>query len=303
MAGSSRLYHNPRLTSDVTNWRWVGENVGYGPSVASVHTAFMNSPAHKANILDRDYTEVGIGVVVANGRVWVAEVFRRPMRSHHHDQLAHHARALLPQAHVRQHRCRGHAGPGPPRRAPDRLLRHGHSRGGLPVPEVAGLARPRQRRCADLGAAVLTDGSARRGRPRPARLTIGRCRSREEGPATGAVPPPPFPGGDEHPAGSSAGPAPATQNVPVGASGTDEGQVLAFPASGEIIPDQRGDGRWMRVTWHSEADVVVLSLWRETGCVGTMRLDRSQVPSLVAALVDGLADAPAAPAASAAALP
>ena len=81
MAGSSRLYHNPRLTSDVTNWRWVGENVGYGPTVASVHTAFMNSPAHKANILDRDYTEVGIGVVVANGRVWVAEVFRRPMRA------------------------------------------------------------------------------------------------------------------------------------------------------------------------------------------------------------------------------
>jgi len=84
----------------------------------------------------------------------------------------------------------------------------------------------------------------------------------------------------------------------VGASGTDEGQVLAFPASGEIIPDQRGDGRWMRVTWHSEADVVVLSLWRETGCVGTMRLDRSQVPSLVAALVDGLADAPSTPAAA-----
>jgi uncharacterized protein YkwD len=81
MAGSDRLYHNPTLTSDVSNWRWVGENVGYGPSVASVHTAFMNSPAHKANILDRDYTEVGIGAVVVDGRVWVAQVFRRPMRN------------------------------------------------------------------------------------------------------------------------------------------------------------------------------------------------------------------------------
>ena len=89
----------------------------------------------------------------------------------------------------------------------------------------------------------------------------------------------------------------------MGGSGTGEGQLLAFPASGEIIPDQRGDGRWMRVTWHSEADVVVLSLWRETDCVGTMRLDRSQVPGLVAALVDGLVDAPAAPAAPTAALP
>jgi hypothetical protein len=50
----------------------------------------------------------------------------------------------------------------------------------------------------------------------------------------------------------------------------------------------------MRVTWHHDADVVVLSLWRETGCIGTMRLDRSQVPELVTALVDGLAEPPAA---------
>ena len=74
------LYHNPNLTSDVKNWRWVGENVGYGPDALTVHVAFMHSPAHKANILDRDYTEVGIGAVTVNGRVWVAEVFRRPMK-------------------------------------------------------------------------------------------------------------------------------------------------------------------------------------------------------------------------------
>ena len=78
MASRSSLYHNPYLTRDVRNWRWVGENVGYGPDASTVHTAFMNSPAHKANIVDRDYTEVGIGVVVRNGRVWVAEVFRKP---------------------------------------------------------------------------------------------------------------------------------------------------------------------------------------------------------------------------------
>lgn len=80
MASQSKLYHNPRLTSDVSNWRWVGENVGYGPDALTVHVAFMNSPGHRANILDRDYTEVGVGAVVRGGRVWVAEVFRRPMR-------------------------------------------------------------------------------------------------------------------------------------------------------------------------------------------------------------------------------
>ena len=80
MAGQSKLYHNPQLTSAVNNWRYVGENVGYGPDALTVHVAFMNSPGHRANILDRDYTEVGVGAVVRNGRVWVAEVFRRPMR-------------------------------------------------------------------------------------------------------------------------------------------------------------------------------------------------------------------------------
>lgn len=78
MAERSRLYHNPNLTSQVSNYRWVGENVGYGPEAGVIHVAFMNSPAHRANILDRDYTEVGVGAVVRNGRVWVAQVFRRP---------------------------------------------------------------------------------------------------------------------------------------------------------------------------------------------------------------------------------
>ena len=76
------------------------------------------------------------------------------------------------------------------------------------------------------------------------------------------------------------------------APGVGESNVVALRSSGEIIPDQRGGGRWMRVTWHDEVGVVVQSLWRETGCVGTVRLDRSQVPALVTALVDGLAGDP-----------
>jgi hypothetical protein len=81
MAARNTLYHNPALARQVHNFRWVGENVGYGPSVALVHSAFMASPGHKANILDRDYTEVGVGAVWANGRVWIAEVFRQPLHA------------------------------------------------------------------------------------------------------------------------------------------------------------------------------------------------------------------------------
>ncbi|HEY4314531.1 MAG TPA: CAP domain-containing protein [Actinomycetes bacterium] len=79
MASQDLLYHNPNLTSEVTNWRWVGENVGYGPDAETVVVAFMQSAPHKANILDRDYTQVGVGAVTVGDRVWVAEVFRRPL--------------------------------------------------------------------------------------------------------------------------------------------------------------------------------------------------------------------------------
>jgi hypothetical protein len=82
MARSQTLYHNPSLTSQVSNWQAVGENVGEGPNVDDIHTAFMNSPDHRANILDHDFTQVGIGVVVdKNGIIWVTEVFREPMSS------------------------------------------------------------------------------------------------------------------------------------------------------------------------------------------------------------------------------
>jgi hypothetical protein len=84
MASSDTLYHNPNLTSDVSNWRCVGENVGYGPTESAVDAAFMASTPHRDNILDTDYTELGIGVVVSNGRVWVAEVFRQPMHATTH---------------------------------------------------------------------------------------------------------------------------------------------------------------------------------------------------------------------------
>lgn len=81
MARANRLYHNPYLTTQVKNWRWVGENVGVGPSVDALHKAFMASPGHRANILDTDYTEVGIGTVVVGGKMWVTEVFRTPMNT------------------------------------------------------------------------------------------------------------------------------------------------------------------------------------------------------------------------------
>lgn len=78
MADKSQLFHNPNLAGSVSHWSLLGENVGYGPDTAAVHRAFMNSAPHRANILNARYTEVGVGVVVRDDVVWVAEVFRRP---------------------------------------------------------------------------------------------------------------------------------------------------------------------------------------------------------------------------------
>jgi uncharacterized protein YkwD len=78
MADSGQLAHNPNLTSDIHHWLKIGENVGYGPDVESIQNAFMRSAGHRANILDSDFTEIGVGVVVKKGVVWVSEVFRQP---------------------------------------------------------------------------------------------------------------------------------------------------------------------------------------------------------------------------------
>lgn len=78
MAASQQLAHNPRLTSQVTRWRELGENVGTGGSAPAIHSAFMGSAPHRANILSSRYTQVGVGVASGGGQLWVVEVFRLP---------------------------------------------------------------------------------------------------------------------------------------------------------------------------------------------------------------------------------
>lgn len=65
-------------------------------------------------------------------------------------------------------------------------------------------------------------------------------------------------------------------------------RLLALPAHGEVFLDARGAARVLRLTWHHEDEVVVLSLWRESTCTGTFRLGADDVPALVDSLVAGL---------------
>lgn len=78
MAEASKLHHNPDLSGEVQDWLVLAENVGRGPSIASIHAALLESSGHRANILDTRVTEMGIGVERRGGQYWVTQVFRAP---------------------------------------------------------------------------------------------------------------------------------------------------------------------------------------------------------------------------------
>ena len=64
-----------------------------------------------------------------------------------------------------------------------------------------------------------------------------------------------------------------------------------LPRTGAVFLDPRGEDRSLRVTWHQESQLVVLSLWRDNVCAGTFRLAADEVPDLIALLRKGLDDA------------
>ncbi len=66
------------------------------------------------------------------------------------------------------------------------------------------------------------------------------------------------------------------------------------PRTGAVFLDPRGEDRSLRVTWHQESQLVVLSLWRDNVCAGTFRLAADEVPELIAMLRRGLDQAYAA---------
>jgi hypothetical protein len=77
MAADGRIYHSSNLgtalrSSNATAW---GENVGMGASVPRLHDLFMNSAAHRKNILNPEFDRVGVGIVVRDGALYVTVVF------------------------------------------------------------------------------------------------------------------------------------------------------------------------------------------------------------------------------------
>ncbi len=76
MARRGRLYHSN--LSNICCYQAVAENVAVGYTVTGIHRALMGSSGHRANILDRRWRSVGVGVVKSGGRLWVTQIFRQP---------------------------------------------------------------------------------------------------------------------------------------------------------------------------------------------------------------------------------
>lgn len=76
MGASQVMSHNPDYSTQIpSGWSRAGENVAMGqPTPSAMHTAWMNSAPHRANILG-DFTDIGIAFVTVNGTTWGVEDF------------------------------------------------------------------------------------------------------------------------------------------------------------------------------------------------------------------------------------
>ena len=66
-------------------------------------------------------------------------------------------------------------------------------------------------------------------------------------------------------------------------------RVSPIPQQGAVFFDPRDDDRFLRVSFHEDAAVFVLSWWRNDTCLGTHRLAADEAPRLIHALASGLA--------------
>jgi uncharacterized protein YkwD len=77
MATKDRLFHSTNLSYKLRSVDWTtwGENVGAGVDPYGLFKAYMASPDHRANILNRSYGHVGISFAMRDGILWSTMIF------------------------------------------------------------------------------------------------------------------------------------------------------------------------------------------------------------------------------------
>ncbi|HUQ39746.1 MAG TPA: CAP domain-containing protein [Acidimicrobiales bacterium] len=83
MSKAASIFHNDAYFTSAVKQRLaaraLGENVAFNTDLDDTHTRLMNSPGHRANLLDPDFTVVGIGVVRAGNVFYSTENFVQPI--------------------------------------------------------------------------------------------------------------------------------------------------------------------------------------------------------------------------------
>jgi len=85
MAAEGSISHRYRSESDLSeraalagaHFSFIAENVAFGPYAASIHQGWLNSPGHRANMLDAEVDSVGIAVVAGRGGIYAVVDFSR----------------------------------------------------------------------------------------------------------------------------------------------------------------------------------------------------------------------------------
>jgi uncharacterized protein YkwD len=78
--GADGTMPDARISRVGIHWRASGENIAKYPDIAQAEAAFMNEPRfqpnHRANILNPDYTHVGVGIAKgADGMFYITQEF------------------------------------------------------------------------------------------------------------------------------------------------------------------------------------------------------------------------------------
>ena len=81
-AAQNRMFHNPEVGAQIPRgWAHYGENVLQNYSHATAQQLvdqWMNSPGHRANLLNPGHTAMGMGAAVAaDGKLYATQVFAR----------------------------------------------------------------------------------------------------------------------------------------------------------------------------------------------------------------------------------
>lgn len=78
MAKIDRVYHDPSLGSEVHGWRSLAEDVGSASRLVDLEHAFLRSPSDRLNLRTPGFRQLGVGISVRDGLLYVTVIMRQP---------------------------------------------------------------------------------------------------------------------------------------------------------------------------------------------------------------------------------